>query len=119
MTKIKKKNFSTALFLPVLTSTGTPYAGYETQNEASDELLVQLSDGKVACLKCGKHLSSIHSAKRHFISVHQQNEQAQCRVCQKTFKNIQTRDSHSRQAHGVTNSMLKNAIRMPSQQPPY
>ena len=77
-----------------------------------------MPDGKVACLQCGKRLGSIQAGKRHIASQHQQNQNATCKICHKMFKNESSRDSHSRQKHGITTTMFKHAIKVPQSGPP-
>ncbi len=85
----------------------------EDLNDDFAGLLIRLPEGKVACSTCGKQLSNITNGRRHFASAHQWNQPATCKICQKSFKNPQTRDSHLRQTHHVSPAMIKNAVRIP------
>ena len=81
------------------------------ENEAIG--LAPLPDGKVKCLKCGKILSKMGNAKRHYAFTHQPNKPAKCHICQAVFKNAEYRDNHQRNNHGVTPSMIRNAVPPP------
>ena len=75
--------------------------------------LAPLPDGKVTCLKCGKTLYNAVSGKRHYASRHQPNEPMECTICNKMLKNLQARNQHLRQMHGITTAMMKNEILPP------
>ena len=72
-----------------------------------DEGLYFVEDG-VMCIQCGRILSTIHSGRRHIKETHQPNEQAQCGICKKIYKNERQRNNHYYTAHGV--SPKKNTI---------
>ena len=99
--------------------------GYYDDYEEDDEVLndneqaalvpMEGQGDKVLCLKCNKILGSMFSAKRHFISRHQQSQKSRCQLCQKLYKNVNSRDAHMIIAHGISSRMMKNAVTMPSQ----
>ena len=67
----------------------------------------------MTCLKCGKTLYNAVSGKRHYASRHQPNEPMECSICNKMLKNLQARNQHLRQMHGITTAMMKNGILPP------
>ena len=76
--------------------------------------LVPMEGGKVLCLKCNKTLAHMGSAMRHFRSSHQQNQRVRCQICHKVFKNLNSKNTHVMRIHGVSATMMKNAIHLPS-----
>ena len=73
--------------------------------------LVPMADGSVQCLTCGKTLSSMPSAKRHYSLVHEKNmERVSCQICPRTFAAESYVDDHMRRSHGITKKMLKNRV---------
>ena len=68
---------------------------------------------RVLCAQCNKVLGSMYSAKRHYISRHQKNQKARCQICRKVYKNTASRYAHMVQFHGLSATMMKNAIPMP------
>ena len=84
--------------------------GLDTQEQAD---LVPIDGDKILCLKCNKTLATMQSAKQHFNLRHQTQQTAYCPVCQKAFKNTHSRNVHIKRHHGVSSSMMKNAITMP------
>ena len=90
---------------------------YETEEvnlDVQDQAdLVPIEGDKILCLKCNKTLANMQSAKQHFNLRHQTQETAYCQVCQKAFKNTHSRNVHIKRHHGVTSSMMKNAVTMP------
>ena len=91
---------------------------YEGEEDILDDneqaALVPMEGEKTLCLLCNKLLGSMYSAKRHYIARHQTNQKVRCQICQKFYKNAQTRDSHMIQMHKISANMMKNAISMPS-----
>ena len=75
--------------------------------------LVPIEGDKILCLKCNKSLGSMQAAKKHFNLIHETNQRAFCQICQKVFKNSHSRNVHIKRHHGVSASMMKNAITMP------
>lgn len=74
-------------------------------------LLVPIDGEGVLCTICKKVLRDKYTAKRHFLSMHQQNQpKARCVICNKDYKNINSRDAHMLIVHGVKASTMKNAI---------
>ena len=93
---------------------------YEASTEEAFEDeggLAALPDGRVTCLVCGKTLSQLANAKRHYKSAHQPNQPARCRVCKKLCKNKQARDMHLRRAHDLTPKLMRNIIPPPLPDP--
>ena len=90
---------------------------YEAEEEVLDAQeqadLIPIEGDKILCLKCNKTLASMKSAKQHFNLSHQTNQKAYCQICHKVFKNTHSRNVHMKQTHGVSASMMKNAITMP------
>ena len=74
--------------------------------------LVPMADGSVQCLTCGKTLSSMPSAKRHYNLVHEKNPEnrVSCPICSRTFAAESYVDDHMRRSHGITKKMLKNRV---------
>ena len=63
-----------------MTITGSYYneqANYEEEDQMG---LAPLPEGRVACLKCGKTLSSIQNGKRHYATSHQPNKPETCKI---------------------------------------
>ena len=92
---------------------------YDVEEEALLEdheqaALVPIEGDKVLCVQCKKVLGTMFSAKRHYIAKHQPNQKARCQFCQKIYKNSNTRNAHMIQMHGVSATMLKRAVTMPS-----
>jgi len=74
-------------------------------------LLIPIDGEGVLCTICKKVLRDKYTAKRHFLSMHQQNQpKARCVICNKDYKNINSRDAHMLIVHGVKASTMKNAI---------
>ena len=93
------------------------YAGDdEILDDHEQATLVPLEGDKVLCVLCNKTLASMFSAKRHINISHQTNQKARCQICQKIFKNTYSRNAHMKQMHGVSASMMKNAITLPTSQ---
>ena len=84
-------------------------------NEQAALVPMEGQGDKVLCLRCNKILGTMFSAKRHFISRHQQSQKSRCQLCQKLYKNVNSRDAHMIIAHGISSRMMKNAVTMPSQ----
>jgi len=87
--------------------------GEDSKGHESGEIvgLVPMSDGSVQCLTCGKTLSSMPSAKRHYNLVHEKNmERVSCQICPRTFAAESYVDDHMRRSHGITKKMLKNRV---------
>ena len=78
--------------------------------------LAQLPDGKVTCLfpNCGKTLSCITSANRHYKLYHQFNQPSTCPVCKKEFKNKMYRGDHMRRIHNLSAYAMNNAFKPPT-----
>ena len=75
--------------------------------------LVPTEDGSVRCLTCGKTVSSMRSARRHYHLVHSTNKEDRqlcCQICHKTFAVESYLDDHMRRTHKITKSMLKNRV---------
>ena len=64
----------------------------------------------VTCLVCGKVLSNMSNAYRHYNLAHEVNQPAKCTICKKDFKNKLSRDDHYRKAHNLTPSAVKNSV---------
>ena len=92
--------------------------GYYEEEDILDDneqaALVPMEGEKRLCILCNKLLGSMYSAKRHYVARHQTNQKVRCQICQKFYKNAQTRDSHMIQMHKISANMMKNAISMPS-----
>ena len=76
--------------------------------------LVPIEGDKVLCVQCKKVLGSMFSAKRHYVSRHQQNQKARCQICHKIYKNSNSKNAHMIIAHGVSAGMMKRAVTMPN-----
>merc|ERR1719362_2016761 len=71
--------------------------------------LVPMEDGSVRCLTCGKSVSTMRSARRHYHLVHSTNKQ-DSQICHKTFAVESYLDDHMRRTHKITKSMMKNRV---------
>ena len=85
---------------------------YTGEEEVAGEI-VPLADGKVLCVICNKTLSKMSNAVRHFNNAHRPPQNVKCLICGKIFKSNDARGAHSKNAHGVTVSMLKKAKKVP------
>ena len=107
------------VWLSLLKSTYPIALGYYGEDDILDDqeqaALVPMEGEKVMCVQCNKVLGSMYSAKRHYVSRHQQNQKARCQICQKVYKNINSRNAHMKIEHGVSASMMKKAVSMPQQ----
>ena len=75
--------------------------------------LVPMEDGSVRCLTCGKSVSTMRSARRHYHLVHSTNKEDRqlcCQICHKTFAVESYLDDHMRRTHKITKSMMKNRV---------
>ena len=75
--------------------------------------LVPFEDGTVKCLTCGKTVSSMRSARRHYTLVHatdRSDRRYKCQICHVDFAVESYRDDHMRVRHGITKSMMKNRV---------
>ena len=74
--------------------------------------LIPVAEG-VRCLTCGKTLSSMQSAKRHYTLVHATNKEDRkfsCDVCHQRFAVESYKDDHMRHQHGISKSMMKKRV---------
>ena len=74
--------------------------------------LVQLKNG-VKCLTCGRILSKMNSARRHFRIMHatdKEDRKFQCDFCPKTFTVECYKNDHMRASHGISQTMMKNRV---------
>jgi len=77
--------------------------------------LVPMADGVVKCLTCGKGLSTMGTAKRHYRLVHgDKSKRMPCPICQRTFAAQSYVTDHMRKVHGITTSMMENKITLDS-----
>ena len=115
---MSKSNLPNLFFKNELKSSNTILQFYISAFSDTDRsgFLIPLPDGRVQCLQCGKQISNIKNGKRHLRMVHQSNAPSMCKICKKFFKNKQTIDTHMRQSHGITPSMMNNAIQIPFDQ---
>ena len=65
-------------------------------------------DGSCVCLVCGKLLAHRESAKRHYQIKHSDNTTKYCKICKKSFKNVHSRDTHTRSQHDVNPNELRD-----------
>jgi len=56
--------------------------------------------GKVYCQECDKHISG-PKFNRHVRDVHTANNEVQCQMCSKMFKNENSYKYHLRNSHGI------------------
>ena len=59
--------------------------------------------GKVYCRECGKYISGPKYA-RHVRDVHTSNNEVECNMCSKVFKNQNSYKYHLRNSHGIYQS---------------
>jgi len=93
--------------------------GYDDDSEPGDHHsssgnvgLIPVAEG-VRCLTCGKTLSSMQSAKRHYTLVHATNKEDRkfsCDVCHQRFAVESYKDDHMRHQHGISKSMMKKRV---------
>ena len=89
-------------------------ADYELEEEDSAAGLAQLPDGSVTCLKCGKTLSTISNANRHYRIHHLPNQPSRCPICKLVFKNKMYKGDHMRNVHKLSASAMKNTFKPPT-----
>ena len=73
------------------------------QDSLNDNILLQ-PDGKAFCQICGIILSNMRIGKRHFSRKHQQNVPHSCQICNRSFKNKESRNQHQRSAHKMSST---------------
>jgi len=66
------------------------------------------------CLTCGYQSSKKYNVVTHFRIKHMPQVQSSCHVCHKVFKNSHYRDTHRRQAHGISREMMQGAYQVPA-----
>ena len=79
----------------------------------NEEGLIKLDEGGVMCITCGKVCKEVWIGKRHVREIHRPIQQAQCRICNKFYKNERLRDHHYKSVHGVPARQMKNLIVVP------
>ena len=73
-----------------------------------EDNLVANKDGSVTCLACGKSLAHKKSAKRHYMIKHLDNQPVWCNICQQTFKNALSLETHQRIFHDQRQQQLQS-----------
>ena len=77
-----------------------------------DQGILFVEEG-VMCCHCGKVLSTVHVARRHVKEIHGHNEQQQCEICLKFFKNERQKKNHIKCAHGISATTTQNLVLQP------
>ena len=75
----------------------------DSKLDLNDNILLQ-PDGKAFCQICGIILSNMWIGKRHFSRKHQQNVPHSCQICNRSFKNKESRNQHQRSAHKMSST---------------
>jgi hypothetical protein len=79
--------------------------------EENEQLgLAPMTDGRVTCLRCGKILSQINSARAHFLNIHETNKaekNLKCKLCEKKFAVIKYMNQHMARFHGISPKLFK------------
>ncbi len=70
---------------------------------------VEMEDGRGKCLCCGGGFATLANAKRHFRLRHGDAPRAECPMCHKIFKNINSMKEHMRQTHKIGQKDLRRA----------
>lgn len=70
-----------------------------------------MADGMVQCSTCGKTLSTMQSARRHYHLIHAKDtiDMATCPICQKQFSGKSYADDHMRKTHKISKKMWKKS----------
>lgn len=70
-----------------------------------------MADGMVQCSTCGKTLSTMQSARRHYNLIHAKDtiDMATCPICQKQFSGKSYVDDHMRKTHKISKKMWKKS----------
>ena len=82
------------------------------QNLGFEEVgLIPMADGMVQCSTCGKTLSTMQSARRHYNLIHAKDtiDMATCPICQKQFSGKSYVDDHMRKTHKISKKMWKKS----------
>jgi len=87
---------------------GAEESGGGKDSEAPPQGIVKGESG-FTCLNCGRKFKDRSNAGRHFKTQHLPVPKAKCHVCQKTFKNAVTRNTHRAKEHGITQKMMNTS----------
>ena len=73
--------------------------------------LIPLVDGTVQCSTCGKTLSTMQSARRHYSLIHAKDtiDMVKCPICQKPFAGTSYVDDHMRKTHKISKKLWKKS----------
>ena len=84
----------------------------ETQNQLlADGGIERLPGGGGQCLVCGRAFSGLRNAKRHYHTVHlQENSPCRCPVCNKTFLRKELMKDHLRRKHKMYKDMYRHLV---------
>merc|ERR1712223_1245083 len=80
-----------------------------------DANITRSADGTTCtCNVCGKVLSVMSSARRHYKTTHEEIEPTPCPLgCGLEFKNPTSLENHLKNVHSVTKQQIKHAQRIP------
>jgi hypothetical protein len=82
--------------------------------EENEQLgLAPMTDGRVTCLRCGKILSEMGIARRHFLNIHETNKaekNIKCKLCEKKFAVMEYMRTHMARFHSISAKMFKANI---------
>ena len=74
-------------------------------------MIERLPGGGGQCLVCGRAFSGLRNAKRHYNTVHlQENSPCRCPVCKKTFLRKELMKDHLRRKHKMYKDMYKSLL---------
>ena len=82
------------------------------QNLGFEEVgLIPMADGMVQCSTCGKTLSTMQSARRHYNLIHAKDtiDMVKCPICQKPFAGTSYVDDHMRKTHKISKKLWKKS----------
>jgi len=87
------------------TASGGRAVNYDDDKDVMNEG-IEKQGGKYACLVCNYKSEIKCNTVQHFLTQHTPQPKAVCPLCQKVYKNTQTKDVHIRNFHGLTKKML-------------
>ncbi len=79
--------------------------------DLSSATVLSLEGGGGKCLQCGADFSHVSNARRHFLLKHGDAPKAECPVCLKHFKNVDSMKAHMRIAHKIGQKDLKKNLK--------
>ena len=87
----------------------------QSNNSSDGGMIERLPGGGGQCLVCGRAFSGLRNAKRHYNTVHlQENSPCRCPVCKKTFLRKELMKDHLRRKHKMYKDMYKSLLGYPT-----